>query len=327
MDPLETIVAAALAEFASCHDAAALENAKAGFLGKSGRLTEQLKALGKLSAADRPAAGARINDAKAALEQALVRRREELADTRLAQQLAGEVLDVSLPGRGIGVGTLHPITRTMQRIETLFHSLGFTVADGPEIEDDFHNFTALNTPEDHPARSMHDTFYVDGGMVLRTHTSPVQVRYMETHPPPIKIIAPGRVYRIDSDATHSPMFHQVEGLWIDEQVSFADLKGVFSEFLRRFFERDDLKVRFRPSFFPFTEPSAEIDMSYGDGWLEISGAGQVHPNVLRAVGIDPERYQGFAFGMGPDRLAMLRYGVNDVRLFYENDLRFLRQFA
>ena len=327
MDPLETIVAAALAEFASCHDAAALENAKARFLGKSGRLTEQLKALGKLAAADRPAAGARINDAKAALEQALVRRREELADTRLAQQLAGEVLDVSLPGRGIGVGTLHPITRTMQRIETLFHSLGFTVADGPEIEDDFHNFTALNTPEDHPARSMHDTFYVDGGMVLRTHTSPIQVRYMETHPPPIKIIVPGRVYRIDSDATHSPMFHQVEGLWIDEQVSFADLKGVFTEFLRRFFERDDLKVRFRPSFFPFTEPSAEIDMSYGDGWLEISGAGQVHPNVLRAVGIDPERYQGFAFGMGPDRLAMLRYGVNDLRLFYENDLRFLRQFA
>jgi phenylalanyl-tRNA synthetase alpha chain len=327
MDPLETIVAAALAEFASCHDAAGLENAKARFLGKSGRLTEQLKALGKLSAAERPVAGARINDAKAALEQALVRRREELADMRLAQQLAGEVLDVSLPGRGIGVGMLHPITRTMQRIEMLFHSLGFTVADGPEIEDDFHNFTALNTPEDHPARSMHDTFYVDGGMVLRTHTSPVQVRYMESHPPPIKIIAPGRVYRIDSDATHSPMFHQVEGLWIDEQVSFADLKGVFTEFLRRFFERDDLKVRFRPSFFPFTEPSAEIDMSYGDGWLEISGAGQVHPNVLRAVGIDPERYQGFAFGMGPDRLAMLRYGVNDLRLFYENDLRFLRQFA
>jgi phenylalanyl-tRNA synthetase alpha chain len=327
MDPLETIVAAALAEFASCHDAAALENAKAKFLGKTGRLTEQLKGLGKLAAAERPAAGARINEAKTALEQALARRREELADTRLAQQLAGEVLDVSLPGRGIGVGTLHPITRTMQRIESLFHSLGFAVADGPEIEDDFHNFTALNTPEDHPARSMHDTFYVDGGMVLRTHTSPIQVRYMESHPPPIKIIAPGRVYRVDSDATHSPMFHQVEGLWIDEQVSFADLKGVFTEFLRRFFERDDLKVRFRPSFFPFTEPSAEIDMSYGDGWLEISGAGQVHPNVLRAVGIDPEHYQGFAFGMGPDRLAMLRYGVDDLRLFYENDLRFLRQFA
>jgi phenylalanyl-tRNA synthetase alpha chain len=327
MDPLETIVAAALAEFASCHDAAALENAKAKFLGKTGRLTEQLKGLGKLAAAERPAAGAQINEAKTALEQALARRREELADTRLAQQLAGEVLDVSLPGRGIGVGTLHPITRTMQRIESLFHSLGFAVADGPEIEDDFHNFTALNTPEDHPARTMHDTFYVDGGIVLRTHTSPIQVRYMESHPPPIKIIAPGRVYRVDSDATHSPMFHQVEGLWIDEQVSFADLKGVFTEFLRRFFERDDLKVRFRPSFFPFTEPSAEIDMSYGDGWLEISGAGQVHPNVLRAVGIDPEHYQGFAFGMGPDRLAMLRYGVDDLRLFYENDLRFLRQFA
>ena len=327
MDPLETIVAAALAEFASCNDAAALEHAKAKCLGKTGRLTEQLKGLGKLAAAERPAAGARINEAKTALEQALARRREELADTRLAQQLAGEMLDVSLPGRGIGVGTLHPITRTMQRIESLFHSLGFAVADGPEIEDDFHNFTALNTPEDHPARSMHDTFYVDGGMVLRTHTSPIQVRYMESHPPPIKIIAPGRVYRVDSDATHSPMFHQVEGLWIDEQVSFADLKGVFTEFLRRFFERDDLKVRFRPSFFPFTEPSAEIDMSYGDGWLEISGAGQVHPNVLRAVGIDPEHYQGFAFGMGPDRLAMLRYGVDDLRLFYENDLRFLRQFA
>ena len=327
MDPLETIVAAALAEFASCNDAAALENAKARFLGKTGRLTEQMKALGKLAPAERPVVGARINEAKSVIERALGDRREKLADTRLAQQLADQALDVSLPGRGIGVGTVHPITRTMERIESLFHSLGFAVADGPEIEDDFHNFTALNTPEDHPARSMHDTFYVDGGMVLRTHTSPIQVRYMETHPPPIKIIAPGRVYRVDSDATHSPMFHQVEGLWIDEQVSFADLKGLFTEFLRRFFERDDLKVRFRPSFFPFTEPSAEIDVSYGDGWLELSGAGQVHPNVLRAVGIDPERYQGFAFGMGPDRLAMPRYGVNDLRLFYENDLRFLRQFA
>ncbi len=234
---------------------------------------------------------------------------------------------MSLPGRGTGVGGLHPITRTLERIETLFRSLGFEVADGPEIEDDFHNFTALNTPENHPARSMHDTFYVEGGELLRTHTSPVQVRYMETHTPPIKIIVPGRVYRVDSDATHSPMFHQVEGLWIDEGVTFADLKGVFTEFLRCFFERDDLKVRFRPSFFPFTEPSAEIDMSTGSGWLEISGAGQVHPNVLAAVGIDSERYQGFAFGMGPDRLAMLRYGVNDLRLFYENDLRFLRQFA
>ena len=327
MDDIDRIVESALADFQACADPAALENAKAKYLGKAGALTARLKSLGSLPPGERAAAGARINAAKGALEEALVARRQSIADLKLATQLSADALDVSLPGRGIGTGTLHPITRTMQRIETLFHSLGFTVADGPEIEDDFHNFTALNTPEDHPARSMHDTFYVDGGMVLRTHTSPIQVRYMETHRPPIKIIAPGRVYRIDSDATHSPMFHQVEGLWIDEQVSFADLKGVFTEFLRRFFERDDLKVRFRPSFFPFTEPSAEIDMSYGDGWLEISGAGQVHPNVLRAVGIDPERYQGFAFGMGPDRLAMLRYGVDDIRLFYENDLRFLRQFA
>jgi phenylalanyl-tRNA synthetase alpha chain len=327
MQEIESIVAAALAEFAGCGDAAALENSKARYLGKTGRLTELLKSLGGLAAAERPAAGARINEAKGRLEAALERRRRELSDARLARQLAADALDVSLPGRGLAVGGLHPITRTVQRIEALFHSLGFAVADGPEIEDDFHNFTALNTPENHPARSMQDTFYVEGGMVLRTHTSPIQVRYMETHAPPIKIIAPGRVYRVDSDATHSPMFHQVEGLWIDEQVTFADLKGVLTDFLRRFFERDDLKLRFRPSFFPFTEPSAEIDMGFGDGWLEISGAGQVHPNVLRAVGIDPERYQGFAFGMGPDRLAMLRYGVDDLRLFYENDLRFLRQFA
>ena len=313
MEDLESITAAALEEFAACADPAALENSKARYLGKTGQLSELLKSLGKLSAADRPAAGARINEAKAKLEAALNRRRAELADLRLTRQLSAQALDVTLPGRGIGVGGLHPITRTLQRIETLFHSIGFAVALGPEI--------------DHPARSMHDTFYVEGGMVLRTHTSPIQVRYMETHAPPIKIIAPGRVYRVDSDATHSPMFHQVEGMWIDEDVTFADLKAVFTEFLRRFFERDDLKVRFRPSFFPFTEPSAEIDMSFGGGWLEISGAGQVHPNVLSAVGIDPERYQGFAFGMGADRLAMLRYGVDDLRLFFENDLRFLRQFA
>ena len=327
MQEIESIVNAALAEFTACNDPAALENSKARYLGKAGRLTELLKSLGKLPAGERPAAGARINAAKESLETALVRRREELADANLARQLAGEALDVSLPGRGQGTGGLHPITRTLERIEALFHSLGFSVADGPEIEDDFHNFTALNMPEDHPSRSMHDTFYVEGGMVLRTHTSPVQIRYMEAHPPPIKIISPGRVYRVDSDATHSPMFHQVEGLWIDETVSFADLKGVFTDCMRRFFERHDLEVRFRPSFFPFTEPSAEIDMSFGDGWLEIAGAGQVHPNVLSSVGIDPERYQGFAFGMGPDRLAMLRYGVNDLRLFFENDLRFLRQFA
>ena len=327
METVESIVTSALAEFAGCGDAPALEKAKANYLGKTGRLTELLKTLGKLPADERPAAGARINEAKAKLEAALDRRRDELASAKLERQLAADALDVSLPGRGLGIGGLHPITRTLQRIETIFHSMGFAVADGPEIEDDFHNFTALNTPENHPARSMQDTFYVEGGMVLRTHTSPIQVRYMETHAPPIKIIAPGRVYRVDSDATHSPMFHQVEGLWIDENVSFADLKGVFTDFLRRFFEREDLRVRFRPSFFPFTEPSAEIDMEFGDGWLEISGSGQVHPNVLRAVGIDPERYQGFAFGMGPDRLAMLRYGIDDLRLFFENDLRFLRQFA
>ena len=327
MDELDRIVAAAQADFAACTDPAALENGKAKYLGKAGALTELLKSLGRLAPADRPAAGARINATKVKLEAALVARRLALANSRLAEELAGEALDVSLPGRGVGTGALHPITRTLERIEALFRSLGFEVADGPEIEDDFHNFTALNTPENHPARSMHDTFYVEGGHVLRTHTSPVQVRYMETHAPPVKVIAPGRVYRVDSDATHSPMFHQVEGLWIAEDVTFADLKGVFTEFLRNFFERDDLKVRFRPSFFPFTEPSAEIDMSFGDGWLEIAGAGQVHPNVLRAVNIDPESYQGFAFGMGPDRLAMLRYGVNDVRQFFENDLRFLRQFA
>jgi phenylalanyl-tRNA synthetase alpha chain len=328
MSDLDTLVATARSEFEACSDPAALENAKARYLGKSGALTELLKGLGKLTPAERPAAGAAINVAKQELEDALAARRAALADAKLSQKLAADALDVSLPGRGRGVGTLHPLTRVQERIETLFHSLGFTVADGPEIEDDFHNFTALNTPENHPARSMQDTFYVEGGMVLRTHTSPIQVRYMETHQPPIKIIAPGRVYRVDSDATHSPMFHQVEGLWIDRDVTFADLKGVITEFLRRFFERDDLKVRFRPSFFPFTEPSAEVDMAFGDGrWLELMGSGQVHPNVLRAVNIDPEQYQGFAFGMGPDRLAMLRYGVDDLRLFYENDLRFLRQFA
>src|SRR3954453_8931932 len=326
MDDLTALVDRARTDFDACSDPAALENAKAKYIGKTGAITERMKLLGKLAAADRPAAGARINEAKTAIEALLAERRTALAEAKLAAQLAADALDVSLPGRGTGAGGLHPLTLTLDRIETLFHSLGFQVADGPEIEDDFHNFTALNTPENHPARSMHDTFYVDGGLVLRTHTSPIQVRWMETHTPPIKIIAPGRVYRVDSDATHSPMFHQVEGLWIGEDVSFADLKGVFTDFLRNFFERDDLQVRFRPSFFPFTEPSAEVDMSFGEGWLEIAGSGQVHPNVLRSVGIDPERWQGFAFGMGPDRLAMLRYGVDDLRLFYENDLRFLRQF-
>lgn len=338
MDNLEQLVADAQGAFKACADLAALEQAKARFLGKSGRVTELMKSLGALSPADRPAAGARINLAKGRIEAELNERKEQIQSAQLAEQLAAEALDVTMPSRGSLAGGLHPATRTLERIEQLFSSMGFAVASGPEIETDFNNFTALNMPEDHPARSMHDTFFVESGLVLRTHTSPIQVRYMLDHPPPIKIIAPGRVYRVDSDATHSPMFHQVEGLWIDENVSFADLKGVVTEFLRRFFEKDDLKVRFRPSFFPFTEPSAEIDMGcvfcHGagcrvcshTGWLEVGGAGMVHPNVLASVRIDSETWQGFAFGMGPDRLTMLRYGINDLRLFYENDLRFLRAF-
>ena len=326
MDALQAIVDEARRAFDAAADAAALENAKARYLGKSGRVTAELKALAALAPDARRARGAAVNAVKSAIEAALAARRAAIDDARLARELAADALDVTLPGRGIDVGGLHPLTRTLERVATLFHSMGFVVAEGPEIEDDFHNFTALNTPENHPARSMHDTFYVEGGALLRTHTSPVQVRWMETHAPPFRIIAPGRVFRVDSDATHSPMFHQVEGLWIDRDVTFADLKGVITQFLRQFFERDDLKVRFRPSFFPFTEPSAEIDMSFGDGWLEIAGSGQVHPNVLRMAGIDPEVWQGFAFGMGPDRLAMLRYGIDDLRIFYENDLRFLAQF-
>jgi len=289
-------------------------------------LTALLKGLGKLSNEERPAQGARINQVKQAIEAALQQRRDALSQARLAARLAAESLDVTLPGRGIGAGGLHPVTRTLQRIEQLFHSLGFAVSSGPEIEHDFYNFTALNIPANHPARAMHDTFYLDPEHVLRTHTSPVQIRYMEAHQPPLKIISPGRVYRVDSDATHSPMFHQVEGLWVDEQVSFANLKGVVQDFLQRFFEEDGLQVRFRPSFFPFTEPSAEMDMSWKGGWLEIGGCGMVHPNVLKHVNIDSEKYLGFAFGLGVERLAMLRYGVNDLRQFYESDLRFLKQF-
>ena len=327
MQDLDAIVHEALAQFSRIEQPDQLEQAKARFLGRSGTLTELLKGLGKLPAAERPAMGSRINAAKAQLEAALAAQREKILAQQLNARLAEEKLDVTLPGRGLGTGGLHPVTRTMERVEQLFRSLGFEVADGPEIETDYYNFTALNQPENHPARSMHDTFYLAGGKyLLRTHTSPIQIRYMETHRPPVKIIAPGRVYRVDSDATHSPMFHQVEGLWIDEKISFADLKGVLIDFFSKFFERDDLKVRFRPSFFPFTEPSAEIDMSFGSGWLEMGGAGMVHPNVLRNVGVDSERYQGFAFGLGPDRLTMLRYGVDDLRLFFENDLRFLKQF-
>ena len=326
MEQLQQILELALQQFAIISDEAELEQVKAKYLGKEGSLTALLKGLGKLSNEDRPAAGARINQVKQAIEAALQQRRDALQQGKLAQQLAAESLDVTLPGRGAGTGGLHPITLTLQRIEQLFHSLGFAISSGPEIEHDFYNFTALNIPENHPARAMHDTFYVDPQHVLRTHTSPVQIRYMEENAPPLKIISPGRVYRVDSDATHSPMFHQVEGLWVDENISFANLKGVVQDFLQRFFEQDDLQVRFRPSFFPFTEPSAEIDMSWKDGWLEIGGCGMVHPNVFKNVNIDSEKYLGFAFGLGVERLAMLRYGVNDLRLFFENDLRFLKQF-
>ncbi len=336
MQELQIILDDALKSFAVISDAAELENAKARYLGKEGSLTSMLKGLGKLTAEERPAAGARINQVKQQIESALQARRDALQNQALQLKLAAEALDVTLPGRGLGVGGLHPVTRTLERIETLFHSIGFEVATGPEIENDFYNFTALNIPADHPARAMHDTFYIDEQHVLRTHTSPIQIRYMEAHlaqfrqqesMPDIRIIAPGRVYRVDSDATHSPMFHQVEGLWIGEKVSFADLKGVVADFLKRFFETDDLQVRFRPSFFPFTEPSAEMDLSWGEGWLEIGGCGMVHPNVLKHVNIDSEKYQGFAFGLGVERLAMLRYGVNDLRLFFENDLQFLKQFS
>ena len=337
------IVSEAIVAINGCSDLPTLEQVKAGFLGKSGTLTGLLKSLGNMPAEERKAAGARINEAKQAVESVLKVRREALQQAELAHQLAAETIDVTLPGRGVGRGGLHPVSRTLTRIQDLFRSIGFEVATGPEIESDFYNFTALNIPEDHPARAMHDTFYLrqdqlSGGELLRTHTSPVQVRYMQTHQPPLRIIAPGRVYRCDSDVTHTPMFHQVEGLWVDENVSFADLKGVLADFMRNFFEREDLPVRFRPSFFPFTEPSAEMDigcvMCGGEGcrvcshtgWLEVLGCGMVHPNVFTHVEIDTERYLGFAFGLGVERLAMLRYGVDDLRLFFENDLRFLKQF-
>jgi phenylalanyl-tRNA synthetase alpha chain len=331
MESLEKIIAQARVSFDASGDNAALEQAKAKFLGKSGVLTELLKGLGKLPAEERPKVGAAINDAKEQIERLLAERRTKLEEQLLQARLGEEALDVTLPGRGRSRGGIHPVMRTWQRVESIFRSIGFQVADGPEIETDWHNFTALNQPQNHPARSMHDTFYVEGGLLLRTHTSPMQVRYARTHQPPLKVIAPGRTYRVDSDATHSPMFHQVEGLWIDEQTSFADLKGVYTDFLRQFFETSELQVRFRPSFFPFTEPSAEIDMAFASGplkgrWLEISGAGQVHPNVIRNFGLDPERHIGFAFGSGLERLTMLRYGIDDLRLFYEGDLRFLRQF-
>ncbi len=332
MQNSEQIIAEAQRDFLASATMNDLEQAKAKYVGKTGLVTEALKGLGKLSAEERPAAGAAINVVKVAIETALKDRRDAILNAEQALQLASEALDVSLPARRPEAqGGLHPVTMTLARVEALFHSIGFEVATGPEIESDFYNFTALNIPEEHPARAMHDTFYVDEQHVLRTHTSPVQVHYMENamkdkSGPPLKIIAPGRVYRVDSDATHSPMFHQVEGLWVDENISFANLKGVVQDFLQKFFERDDLTVRFRPSFFPFTEPSAEMDMSWNGGWLEIGGCGMVHPEVFRHVGIDSEKYRGFAFGLGVERLTMLRYGVNDLRHFFNNDLRFLQQF-
>jgi len=328
---IEAMIVQADQAFAGCADAAQLANAKARFLGRDGQLTLMMKGLGALQGEARVEAGKHLNAAKQSIESAWKQKEKELAHQALLVQLEAESIDVSLPGRARESGGLHPITRTIARIEEIFRSIGFDVADGPEIEDDFYNFTALNTPQDHPARSMHDTFYVEGGLLLRTHTSPMQIRYARQHKPPIRVIAPGKTYRVDSDATHSPMFHQFEGLWLDEDVSFADLKSVYSMFLRRFFEQEDIEVRFRPSYFPFTEPSAEIDMRFGSGplkdrWLEVSGSGQVHPQVVRNVGLDPEHYIGFAFGSGIERLAMLRYGVSDLRLFFENDLRFLQQF-
>ena len=337
MADLTALTTQALAEVAQCANLPALEEARVHWLGRKGVLTEQLKALGALPATERPAAGARINEAKEVLQAALEARRAELARADIDRQLEAGRIDVTLPGRGEETGGLHPVTKARLRIETLFRRAGFDVAAGPEIEDDFHNFGALNIPPNHPARAMHDTFYFADGRLLRTHTSPVQIRALREHGAPLAIIAPGRVYRCDSDMTHSPMFHQLEGLVVGENVSFANMKAVLHGFLQAFFERD-LAMRLRPSFFPFTEPSAEVDMSCvfcegrgcrtckQTGWLEISGCGMVHPNVLRASGVDAERYTGYAFGAGIDRLAMLRYGVNDLRLFFENDLRFLTQF-
>ena len=348
---LDALVADARERFAAAVDGTALENEKARFVGRTGAITELLKGLGKLDPAQKKSEGARINGAKAAIEALLAARREALAQAQLDAKLSAEAIDVTLPGRGLSVGGIHPVMRTWRRIEEIFRSIGFDVADGPEIETDWMSFTALNNPENHPARSMQDTFYVDVNdaegrpLNLRPHTSPMQVRYARMHAErlrsgraglvgsvdDIRVIAPGRTYRIDSDATHSPMFHQVEGLWLGEDISFADLKGVYTAFLNAFFETDALSVRFRPSYFPFTEPSAEIDMRFETGplagrWLEISGSGQVHPTVVANFGLDPARHIGFAFGSGIERLAMLRYGIDDLRLFYEGDLRFLEQF-
>ncbi|MFK7795715.1 MAG: phenylalanine--tRNA ligase subunit alpha [Gammaproteobacteria bacterium] len=332
MSDLDELLQTAGNEIEATSDLKALEELRVHYLGKKGLVTEQLKSLGKLSAEERPAAGQRINEVKQAIQASLEQRSTFLEEAATAEKLKSEAIDVTLPGRTSSVGTLHPVTITLRRIEKLFQRHGFEVADGPEIEDDFHNFEALNIPPHHPARAMHDTFYFDDGLLLRTHTSSVQIRTMENAEPPIRIIAPGRVYRCDSDITHSPMFHQVEGLLVDTDVNFAQLKGLVIEFLHAFFENDQLGIRFRPSYFPFTEPSAEVDIEWHDeqgnsNWLEVMGCGMVHPNVFGKVGIDSNKYNGFAFGVGVERLAMLYYGVRDLRMFYENDLRFLRQFS
>ena len=332
MSILEAILSDATATLTAVKSMPELEQVKAKFLGKSGSLTEQLKTLGLLTPEEKKTTGAAINQVKVQVEALIKDVKVRIAKCELDAKLTAESIDVTLPGRTLGAGGLHPVTKALERIEALFATMGFAVADGPEIETDYHCFTALNTPPNHPARSMQDTFYIaDSEHVLRPHTSPVQIRYMEAHKPPIRIICPGRVYRCDHDATHSPMFHQIEGLWIDEGISLADLKGTLTQFFRAFFERDEIQIRFRPSFFPFVEPGVEVDMEWENKggkikWLEIGGAGVVHPQVLRNGGIDPEKYSGFAFGMGLDRLAMLKYGVNDLRLFFENDIKFLSQF-
>ena len=338
MQALDDLKTEATAAIESAGDSAALEKLRVEWLGKKGRVTDLLKSLGQLDADERPKVGAEINAVKQLLNEQISERKETLQRAAIAAQLAAEALDVTLPGRREDLGALHPITRTIDRMAAYFGALGFEVVEGPEIEDDYHNFEALNIPAHHPARAMHDTFYIDDTHVLRTHTSGVQVRTMETREPPLWVICPGRVYRCDSDLTHSPMFHQVEGLLIDENVSFGQLKGTIQDFLHAFFEEDGLAVRFRPSYFPFTEPSAEVDIQCvkcagegcricsGTGWLEVMGCGMVHPRVLEMSGVDTERYQGFAFGMGVERLAMLRYGIGDLRLNFENDLRFLAQF-
>jgi len=331
MENLEQLVQQAIAEVEKADTVAGLDQVRVDYLGKKGQITALLKSLGKLDAAERPAAGAKINEAKERVSARLQSKKDALELAALEQKLMSEAVDVTLPGRATDLGGLHPVTKTMRRIEQFFAKAGYSVEVGPEIEDDYHNFEALNIPGHHPARAMHDTFYFDANTLLRTHTSPVQVRTMEHGKPPFRMICPGRVYRCDSDQTHTPMFHQVEGLLVEKDVSFADLKTTIEEFLQVFFERD-LAVRFRPSYFPFTEPSAEVDIEWGrdaDGnikWLEVMGCGMVHPKVFESSGIDPEEYSGFAFGLGVERLAMLRYGVNDLRMFFENDLRFLKQF-